>query len=393
MRDEWGLYIHLPWCVRKCPYCDFNSHRAPEHIPEMRYVTALCHEMEQASPRFRNRQLVSIFLGGGTPSLFSPEAIERILKQARVSFPMTTDAEITLEANPGTAEAERFKGYRSVGVTRLSLGVQSFDDERLRALGRIHTAEQARAAYRMGRDAKFLALNIDLMYGLPGQTLAGAQRDLAEALDFAPEHLSYYQLTLEAGTPFFHNPPTRPDDTVLARIEMDASARFAATGYERYEVSAYSKGIWNTCRHNLGYWRYGDYLGIGAGAHSKLRNSNGIWRQVRTRFPAGYLAAIEANQTGYEEWRLEHDEIRFEFFLNTLRLREGFSPNLFQQQTGENLATVAETLQELADLGLLEVSEHNIRTTQRGYAILDDVVAFFLPTQATGMIWPQACPA
>jgi len=383
-QEEWGLYIHLPWCVRKCPYCDFNSHRVPEHIPETRYVTALCQEMERASPRFQNRPLVSIFLGGGTPSLFSPVAIERILKQARQSFSVATDIEVTIEANPGTAEAERFKGYRDAGVTRLSLGVQSFDNERLLALGRIHTAEQARAAYRMGRDAGFLAINVDLMYGLPGQTLMGAQSDLAEALDFAPEHLSYYQLTLEEGTPFFRRPPMRPDETVLTYIEDMAWARFAAAGYERYEVSAYSKGIRNACRHNLGYWRYKDYLGIGAGAHSKFRDPDGTRRQIRTRFPASYLAAIESNQTGYEERQLDQAEIRFEFFLNALRLREGFSPELYQQQTGETFTSIAGMLRELTDLGLLEVADHNIRATGRGYAILDDVVAYFLPPQATG---------
>ncbi len=377
---EWGLYIHIPWCVKKCPYCDFNSHRSPDHIPEMRYVTALCLEMERAAHHFRNRRLGSVFLGGGTPSLFSPEAIERTLKQIRVSFWMAPDAEITIEANPGTAEAERFTGYRAAGVTRLSLGIQSFDDERLRALGRIHTAEQARAAYRMGRDAKFQAVNIDLMYGLPGQSIESAQNDIAEALDFAPEHLSYYHLTLEEGTPFFHRPPVRPDDVTLTHIESNAYAHIAASRYERYEVSAYSQGIRNACRHNLGYWHYGDYLGIGAGAHSKFRKSDGrLWRQIRTRFPSSYLEAIEGERTGYEERRLERDEIRFEFFLNALRLREGFPPELYEQQTGESLAAVAGMLQKLADLGLLQVSNRNIRATRRGYAILDDVVTFFLP--------------
>ncbi len=376
---EWGLYIHLPWCVRKCPYCDFNSHRAPEHLPERRYVDALCREMEVAAPGLRARRLVSIFLGGGTPSLFSPEAIERLLKTARVSFPIAPDTEITLEANPGTAEAERFMGYRDAGVNRLSLGVQSFNDDRLLALGRIHSAEQARAAIQMARDAQFDAINIDLMYGLPGQTLAEARDDLEEALDLEPEHLSYYQLTLEEGTPFFHSPPRCPDEPVLAGIEADAASLFAATGYKRYEVSAYAKGGRYACRHNLGYWQYGDYLGIGAGAHSKLRHADGVWRQVRTRVPTRYLAAIEDGHSAYEERRLEMGEIRFEFFLNALRLREGFAPDLYQAQVGESLDAVAKTLRELADLGLLAISDHNVRATSRGYAMLDEVVGSFLP--------------
>lgn len=344
-------------------------------------MEALCREMEWASPRFRNRELASIFIGGGTPSLFSPESIGTILRQAKRSFAWAPDTEITLEANPGTAEAERFKGYRAVGVTRLSIGVQSFDNERLLALGRIHTAEQARAAYQMGREAHFSSINIDLMYGLPGQTPQGAKMDLIQAMELAPEHFSYYQLTLEEGTPFFYHPPARPDETALACMDEEAWSLLAQAGYQRYEVSAYAKSMRYTCRHNLGYWRYGDYLGIGAGAHSKFRDANGIWRQARTRSPAHYMEAIESGQGAYEEKRLEPVDVRFEFFLNALRLSGGFPPELYHQQTGEDLATVAETLDELTDLGLLEVTPQRICPTQRGYALLDDVVAHFLPSR------------
>ena len=375
-----SLYVHLPWCLKKCPYCDFNSHAvrgALEELPQRRYVDALVADLEAALPFVWGRRVHTIFIGGGTPSLFAPEEIERLLAAIRARLPLEPGCEITLEANPGTFERERFHAFRAAGVNRLSIGVQSFDDSRLAALGRVHDAAQARAAIAEAKDA-FETFNIDLMYALPGQTLAECEADLDAALAFAPPHLSVYQLTIEPNTYFAKYPPPLPDDDLASSMLDRIAETTVAAGLERYEVSAYARAG-HRARHNLNYWEFGDYLGIGAGAHGKLSFPHRVVRQVRLRDPAAYLAGAEAGAAIASETEVQRDELPFEFMLNALRLREGFELARFAERTGMPLSAIAGPLAEAERRGLVERDLHHVRPSERGFDFLNDLLELFLP--------------
>jgi len=375
-----SLYVHLPWCLKKCPYCDFNSHAvrgALEELPQRRYVDALIADLEASLPFVWGRRVHTIFIGGGTPSLFAPEEIERLLAAIRARLPLEPGCEITLEANPGTFERERFHAFRAAGVNRLSIGVQSFDDARLVDLGRVHDSGQARAAVAEAKDA-FETFNIDLMYALPGQTLAECEADLGAALALAPPHLSVYQLTIEPNTYFAKYPPPLPDDDLAAAMLDRITETTAAAGLERYEVSAYARPG-HRAGHNLNYWEFGDYLGIGAGAHGKLSFPHRVVRQVRLRDPAAYLAGAEAGQAIASENEVARAELPFEFMLNALRLREGFELARFAERTGLPLSAIARPLQEAERRGLVERDLHHVRPTGRGFDFLNDLLELFLP--------------
>ena len=372
MTSPLGLYIHIPWCVRKCPYCDFNSHRAPQALPEADYVDALLRDLAVQAQRVAGRTLQTVFIGGGTPSLFSGRAIGELLAGAARLLPLAPDAEITLEANPGTAEAGRFADYRAAGVNRLSIGVQSLDDASLRALGRIHDQTQALAAVDMARRAGFDNLNLDLMYGLPRQTPEAALADLEALIGLGPEHLSWYQLTLEPNTLFHHDPPPLPDDDTLGEMMEAGLERLSEAGFVQYEVSAHARPG-RQARHNLNYWRFGDYLGIGAGAHAKLTAADGtVRRYARPRHPRDYLADPVAPGS---ERRLSPDELPIEFFLNALRLSEGVPAALFEARTGLPLAVVADRLAEARARGLLAPDPERLRPTPLGQRFLNDLLA------------------
>ncbi|MBP6683475.1 MAG: radical SAM family heme chaperone HemW [Halioglobus sp.] len=372
-----ALYIHLPWCERKCPYCDFNSHEA-RVIPQEEYVDALLRDLEGDLKLAHDRPVETLFIGGGTPSLFSPGAISRLLAGIGSLLPLSPDLEATMEANPGSAEAGKFAGFRAAGINRLSLGIQSFDDACLQALGRVHNSDQARAAIEYARAAGFASFNIDLMHGLPGQSADAAATDLRTALDFAPPHLSWYQLTIEPNTVFHKRPPQLPSEDALADIQQAGEALLAAAGYVQYEVSAYSRpGL--RCRHNLNYWSFGDYLGIGAGAHGKITAADGrIQRYHKTRQPADYLAACSGTfTTGSRE--LERSDIVGEFMLNALRLNEGFTRALFEARTGLDFSVIETQLLMLQQRELLECDDHGIRASALGRRFLDSVIAEFFP--------------
>jgi putative oxygen-independent coproporphyrinogen III oxidase len=375
-----SLYVHLPWCLKKCPYCDFNSHevRASE-LPEQRYLQALVADLESALPLVWGRPIHSIFIGGGTPSLFSPEAINRLLGDIRARLPLEADCEITLEANPGTFEKDRFRAFRQAGVTRLSVGVQSFNDTHLAALGRIHDSRQAVAAVQEAAVA-FDTFNIDLMYALPGQTMAQLEQDMVQALAMMPPHLSVYHLTIEPNTYFARFPPRVPDDdsayAMLDRItEMTAGA-----GMDRYEVSAYARPG-HRCWHNLNYWQYGDYLGIGAGAHSKLSFPHRIVRQVRFREPRLYMDHAIAGNALAQDQEVARDDLPFEFMLNSLRLRDGFALAQFVERTGLPLSAIEQPLQEAQRKGLIDRDLARVRPTERGFDFLSDLQGLFLPSR------------
>ncbi|MDQ6916601.1 MAG: radical SAM family heme chaperone HemW [Pseudomonadota bacterium] len=372
-----ALYIHIPWCLKKCPYCDFNSHERRGDIPEARYVAALMTDLEFALPSIWGRRVVSVFIGGGTPSLFSPEAIDAILAGVRARVPLLADAEITLEANPGTFERAKFAAFRSAGVNRLSLGVQSFDARFLEALGRVHDEREARAAAGAAIDI-FGNVNLDLMYALPGQTLADARSDVVAALDFSPPHLSFYHLTLEPNTLFHRHPPLLPDDELSADIEELVEAALADAGYVHYETSAHARPGYE-CRHNLNYWRFGDYLGIGAGAHSKLSFPGRVIRQVRHKSPQQYLERTEHGSPVFEEHEVPRSEIGFEFMLNALRLAGGVPAGLFGERTGFPLTLVEKELDESERRGLLERDHALLRPSPLGRRFLNDLQALFLP--------------
>ncbi|WP_440941044.1 radical SAM family heme chaperone HemW [Immundisolibacter sp.] len=374
-----SLYVHLPWCVRKCPYCDFNSHVAGAALPQAAYIDALLRDLEADLPLVWGRPVISVFLGGGTPSLFEPDAIDRLLSELRARLPVLAGAEITLEANPGTLDTGRLAGFREAGVNRLSLGVQSFDDACLKALGRIHDAAAARRAVQVARACGFERLNLDLMFGLPGQDVDQALRDLDTALAAEPGHLSWYQLTLEPNTVFYSHPPPLPAPERMEAIYEAGLARLAAAGYSRYEVSAYARPG-HGCQHNVNYWQFGDYLGIGAGAHGKLTLPDGIVRLAKYRQPATYMARASAGQAVAERRRLDHDERVFEFLLNALRLVDGFTWRQFGERTGASLGAVRPRLQEAARQGLVTVDAHGARATSRGFDLLDSVLECFLPT-------------
>jgi len=378
-----ALYVHLPWCVRKCPYCDFNSHAVPAAgIAEQSYVGALQGDLELAAHEAGGREVVSVFFGGGTPSLFSPRAIGQVLAQARGLLPFAADAEVTLEANPGTIEHGRFAEYAAQGVNRVSLGAQSFDDARLAALGRIHVAGDIERAVAELRRAGIENFNLDLMYALPGQDLPGALHDLERALALGPTHVSHYQLTLEPGTPFARRaPPELPDEDLAWAMQEACQSRLAAAGYQHYEVSAYSQAG-RRCRHNLVYWEFGDYLGIGAGAHGKLTHADGgtIARTVRARHPAAYLAAATPPDRITETRNVAASELPFEFALNALRLVDGFALTLFEQRTGLSAQVLEPTLQAALARGLIERRPGGWRPTALGQRFLNDLQALFLPS-------------
>jgi putative oxygen-independent coproporphyrinogen III oxidase len=370
-----ALYIHLPWCERKCPYCDFNSHEA-RVIPQEAYVDALLRDLEGDLELARNRPVETLFIGGGTPSLFSPGAISRLLAGIGSLLQLSPDLEATMEANPGSAEAGKFAGFRAAGINRLSLGIQSFDDACLQALGRVHNSDQARAAIEYARAAGFASFNIDLMHGLPGQSAEAAATDLRTALGFAPPHLSWYQLTIEPNTVFHKRPPQLPSEDALADIQQAGEALLAAAGYGQYEVSAYSRpGL--RCRHNLNYWSFGDYLGIGAGAHGKITDADGrIQRYHKTRQPADYLAACSGTFTSGSR-ELERADIVGEFMLNALRLNEGFTRDLFEARTGLDFALIEPQLLKLQEQELIVCDHRGIRASALGQRFLDSVIAEF----------------
>jgi len=373
-----GVYVHLPWCIRKCPYCDFNSHEAPaEGFDERAYLDALEADLDASLPLVWGRPVQTIFLGGGTPSLFSPDGIDRLLASLRSRLRVAPDAEVTMEANPGTFERERFAGFRSAGVNRLSLGVQSFDDERLAAIGRVHDARQARQAAEAAREI-FPTFNLDLMYALPGQTPAQLAGDLAQALAFEPPHLSLYHLTLEPNTLFARFPPDLPDEDQAAAMQDAVEAQLGAAGFDRYEVSAYARSG-HRARHNLNYWTFGDYLGIGAGAHGKLSFHDRITRQARFRHPRRYVEAASAGNALEIDRVLALRDLPFEFMLNALRLVEGVPASLFEERTGQSLAVVARGLDKAAGKGLLLADPARLAPTELGLRFLNDLQEMFLP--------------
>jgi putative oxygen-independent coproporphyrinogen III oxidase len=379
-----SLYVHLPWCLKKCPYCDFNSHEAAagasgllDRTVEARYLDALRVDLETALPQVWGRRVHGIFIGGGTPSLFSPESIDTLLADVRARLPLEPGCEVTLEANPGTFERDRFRAFRSAGVTRLSIGVQSFDDASLKAIGRVHDAAQAHAAVAEAA-ASFDTFNIDLMYALPGQTLQGLARDLATALAFAPPHLSVYHLTLEPNTVFSRQPPAGlPDDDTASEMLDHIVASSAAAGLARYEVSAFAREG-HRCTHNLNYWRFGDYLGIGAGAHGKLSFPGRIVRQVRWREPATYMARALAGQPLSNENVVTASELPFEFMLGALRLRDGFELRQFVERTGLAPTALEPGLQQAIERGLLRSDGARVVPSERGFDFLSDVMQLFL---------------
>ncbi|WP_374677572.1 radical SAM family heme chaperone HemW [Piscinibacter sp.] len=374
-----ALYVHLPWCLKKCPYCDFNSHewRDGGTPPEARYLAALRADLEAALPFIWGRRVLSVFIGGGTPSLFSPDAIATLIGDIRARLPLEPGAEITLEANPGTFERDRFRAFREAGVTRLSIGVQSFDDARLHALGRVHDAAQARTAVEEAA-RHFETFNLDLMYALPGQTVAELGRELDEALAFAPPHLSVYHLTIEPNTLFAKRPPAGlPDDDQASDMLDCITERTARAGLERYEVSAFAKPG-QRCVHNLNYWQFGDYLGIGAGAHGKLSFPHRVVRQVRWREPASYMDNALAGTAISNDEEVARRALPFEFMLNALRLREGFELARFVERTGLPLSAIAAPLAEAQTRGLIEQAGGWLKPTPRGFDFLSDLQSLFL---------------
>lgn len=371
-----SLYIHIPWCVRKCPYCDFNSHESRQQIPEAAYVDALIADLEQSVPKVWGRKIRSVFFGGGTPSLFSPESIDRILSHVRMLTPLEYEAEITLEANPGTVDAAHFKGYRDAGVSRLSLGIQSFDNRYLARLGRIHDEKQAIIAAELALTT-FESVNLDVMYGLPQQSLEDALADAKRACELAPAHLSFYHLTLEPNTAFHRTPPSLPDDDTSAAMQEAIEDLLASHGYEHYETSAFAqKG--KRARHNLNYWTFGDYLGIGAGAHSKLSYHDKITRESRHKHPNRYLENTAKGQAIDNEWTISQDELGFEFMMNALRLTEGFDLDLLQLRTGLPIGRIEPALKVARDKGLITVENNLIKPTLLGQRFLNELLQLFL---------------
>ena len=376
-----ALYVHIPWCVRKCPYCDFNSHEARGELPEQEYAAALINDLELALPQIWGRRVYSVFFGGGTPSLFSARAIETLLAAFRARLNLSADAEITLEANPGTFESAKFRDYRACGVNRLSIGIQSFNPAHLTALGRIHDGDEARRAIGMAQ-AHFDNINLDLMYALPRQTLDQARQDIDTALGFGTPHISAYHLTLEPNTLFHKHPPPLPDAELAADMQELVEERLALGGYLNYETSAFAQPE-RECRHNLNYWRFGDYLGIGAGAHSKLSFHERVLRQMRYKQPREYLQRAAAGAPVQEQHELSRKDLGFEFMMNALRLTGGFEAALFAERTGLSLTAVERSLQEAVQRGLIARDHIRIAPTKRGHRFLNDLLQLFLPAGGT----------
>lgn len=371
-----ALYVHLPWCIKKCPYCDFNSHESRGPVAEAAYLAALRADLEAVLPLVWGRRVHSVFIGGGTPSLFSPEAIDQLITDLRARLPFEPGIEITMEANPGTFERDRFKAFRAAGVTRLSIGVQSFDDELLKALGRVHDAAQAHAAVAEARE-HFETFNLDLMYALPGQSVDRFAADLDRALAHEPPHLSVYHLTIEPNTLFAKYPPVVPDDDTASDMLDVITERTAAAGLERYEVSAFAKPG-HRCQHNLNYWQFGDYLGIGAGAHTKLTFPHRVVRQIRYRDPAKYQAQAMSGQAVAKDEEVPRAQLPFEFMLNALRLREGFELTRFTERTGLPLTAIRKPLEEAEAKGWITRDFARVEPTVRGFDFLNDLQALFL---------------
>ena len=373
--------MHWPWCVKKCPYCDFNSHESRGAVDEAAYLAALIADLEAALPKIWNRPVISVFIGGGTPSLMSAATADALLAAIRMRVPLHPGAEITLEANPGTAEAEKFAAFRDAGVNRLSIGVQSFDDIKLAALGRIHNSADARRAINMALQ-NFERVNLDLMYALPQQTLAEAERDIDSAIGCGVSHISAYHLTLEPNTAFHHAPPPLPDDDLAADMQEMIEARLAAAGYAHYETSAFAKpaGDANSqCQHNLNYWNFGDYLGIGAGAHSKLSNHDTIWREARHRNPRAYLQGAASGDFISTQAPIARADLPGEFMMNALRLNAGFPLQLFTERTGLPLTTIEKSALAARRDELLETVDGHIRPTPQGRRFLNQLLGRFLP--------------
>ena len=375
-----SVYVHLPWCVRKCPYCDFNSHAIEGEVPEKRYVAGLLQDFATQVSPVAGRNVHSIFFGGGTPSLFSADAIERILTGVRAALTVADDVEITLEANPGTVERGRFSDYRAAGINRISLGGQSFNPRHLASLGRIHSTDDTRAAAAELHAAGIENFNIDLMYGLPGQSMAESLADVEAAIELKPAHLSHYQLTLEPGTVFFHRPPPLPDDDVTWEMQLCCQELIASQGFTQYEVSAYARRG-RSCTHNLNYWQFGDYLGLGAGAHGKLTDlSQGVLRTERTRQPRQYLESLGLIAAPPAARFVPTEDLPFEYMLNALRLVEGFAAHEFERRTGLSLDVTRTVIESGVARGLLETNRMGgWRATLLGRRFLNDVVAMFLP--------------
>ena len=375
-----SLYIHLPWCLKKCPYCDFNSHEQRDSseggVPEQRYINALMADLEASLPLIWGRTVHSVFIGGGTPSLFSPESIDQLIAGLRARLRMEPDCEITMEANPGTFEKERFKAYRHAGVTRLSIGVQSFEDRFLQALGRVHDGVQARAAVQEAAES-FETFNLDIMYALPGQTEADLVQDLETALSFAPPHISIYHLTIEPNTYFAKFPPVVPEEDTAYDMLDRITAMTGAAGMQRYEISAYAREG-HQCFHNTNYWQFGDYLGIGAGAHGKLSFAHRIVRQVKLRDPQRYMDAALAGRALASEAEVRRKDLPFEYMLNALRLRGGFAVQDYLDRTGLPISTIAPALEEAQRKGLIERTAGHVQPTERGFDFLSDLQELFL---------------
>lgn len=373
-----SLYLHFPWCARKCPYCDFNSHEVRGGIPEHDWLAAIESELQAALPQVWGRRIATVFIGGGTPSLISGAGIERLLSVVRTLLPLDPEAEITLEANPGTVEAQRFADYRAAGINRVSLGIQSFEPRHLQALGRIHGADEARAAIELAQRS-FARVNLDLMYGLPGQTPEQAMADLETALSCGTEHLSCYQLTLEPNTAFHRAPPPLPPDDMVAEIGEAVIERLVGAGFRHYETSAFARRG-TECRHNLNYWTFGDYLGLGPGAHGKLSLRDQVVRHARLRHPRAWIEALQAGQDSRQlDQVVAADDLPFEFAMNAFRLCQGFPLELFEQRTGLPLARLLLTLDRLERRGLVARQPGHVAPTPLGARFLNDLLQEFLP--------------
>jgi putative oxygen-independent coproporphyrinogen III oxidase len=374
-----SLYIHIPWCVKKCPYCDFNSHEASQSLPEAEYVNALISDFENDWSRIEPRQIHSIFIGGGTPSLFSANSFAVLLKNIRTISGYAEDIEITLEANPGTAEAEKFRAFREIGINRLSIGIQSFEDQQLKNLGRIHSSDESKQSIEIALQSGFDDFNLDLMHGLPGQTTEAALADIKTALSYRPTHLSWYELTIEPNTVFYSKPPSLPDDSLTAELQSNGRAFLDQSNYKQYEVSAYAKEN-RQSQHNINYWSFGDYIGIGAGAHGKLsdQKSNAIFRTRKHKQPQHYLRS-ELSRVAEILEVIEADR-PLEFLLNALRLRRGFRQAEFEQRTGVPFSTIAKKVESLSNSGMLALdkADSRVRATDKGYQLLNSVLVEFL---------------
>lgn len=380
-----SLYIHIPWCIKKCPYCDFNSHQVPKginktntEVPEERYLEALIRDLENELPNIWGRPIESIFIGGGTPSLFSAEAIDKLLRSLRERLNIRPNIEITMEANPGTFEQERFNGFKNAGINRLSIGIQTYNDLHLKTLGRIHNSKEGSNAAIIANNAGFINFNLDLMFGLPNQTVEEATDDLQKAIDKSPNHISWYQLTIEENTLFHYSPPVVPDDELIWEMQQQGQALLAKNGYLQYEVSAYSRQD-KQSKHNLNYWKFGDYLGIGAGAHGKLTMPDGsITRHTKFRHPEEYMNKAINTSARSTEKLLSKKDVIFEFMLNIARLKEGFTKELFEERTWVNFDDIEQRLNILIDNGLLSFEEKHYKPTDKGYLFINDIVNHFL---------------